>query len=52
MKSIYGFVIEPQGERYNNTVKVGNISSKKIKYFYTKETMIGRLYRAIALFNR
>ena len=25
MKSIYGFVIEPQGERYNNTVKVGNV---------------------------
>jgi len=25
MKSIYGFVIEPKGKRYNNTVKVGNI---------------------------
>ena len=25
MKSIYGFVIEPKGERYNNTVKIGNV---------------------------
>jgi len=25
MRSIYGFVIEPKGERYNNTVKVGNV---------------------------
>ena len=25
MKSIYGFVIEPKGKRYNNTVKVGNV---------------------------
>ena len=25
MKSIYGFVVEPKGERYNNTVKVGNV---------------------------
>jgi len=25
VKSIYGFVIEPNGERYNNTVKVGDV---------------------------
>ena len=25
MRSIYGFVIEPKGKRYNNTVKVGNV---------------------------
>ena len=25
MRSIYGFVIEPRGERYNNTVKVGSV---------------------------
>jgi len=25
MKSVYNFVITPKGERYNNTVKVGNV---------------------------
>ena len=25
MRSVYGFIIEPKGERYNNTVKVGEV---------------------------